>query len=160
MGTINVQERDLTNRRPVSGMRFVETIHARGHPNVLGTHKMTFEITRDSQVSKRGDCIIGVSASKGASDLPFEFKEACRREGARITVRLEADGIIETIHGRGSRNLSFSHPAEIVGRKSLHESDRTIMVSSDKAASDLDRHLIEALKSPRTRLNVQIMVEV
>jgi len=160
MGTINVQERDLANRRSVSGMRFVETIYAQGHPNVLGTHKVTFEITRDSKLSKRGDCVIGVSASKGASDLPFEFKEACRREGARITVRLEADGIIETIHGWGSRNLSFSHPTEIVGRKSQYTSDRTIMVSSDKAASDLDRHLIAALKSPRTQLNFQITVEV
>jgi hypothetical protein len=121
---------------------------------------MTFEITRDSQLSKRGDCVIGVSANKGASDLLSTFKEACKREGARITMRLEAEGIIEKIHGLGSRNLSFSHTTEIVGRKSLYASGRTIMVGADKAACDLDRALIAVLKSPRTRLNVQIVVEV
>lgn len=141
-------------------MRLIETIHAQGHPNVLGTHKMTFEITMDSQLSKRGNCVIGVSANKAAKDLEFAFKEACRRQGASVTVRLEAEGIIDTIHGLGSRNLSFSHPKEIVGRKSLYVSDRTIMVGADKAASDLDRRLIAALKSSNTRLIVQIIVDV
>jgi hypothetical protein len=141
-------------------MRFVETIYAKGHPNVLGTHKMTFEITRDSQLSKHGDCVIGVSANKAASDFALAFKEACRREGARIFVCLEAEGITEKIQGSGNRNLTFSHTREIVGRKSFYASDRTIMVGADKAARDLDRTLIAALKSPRTRLNVQIVVQV
>ena len=140
-------------------MRLLETIYAQGHPNVLGTHKMTFEVTRDSQLSKRGDCVIGVSANKATKDFGFAFKEACRSEGARITVCLEAGGIAETIHGLGSRGLSFSNPKEIVGRKSLYTSDRTIMIGSDKAASDLDRRLIAALKSPNTKLKVQIIVD-
>ena len=141
-------------------MRFTEEIHARGHPNVLGTHKMTFEITKEPQLSVRGDCVIGVGANKGASDLQATFKEACRNEGARITVRLEAEGIVDTIHGLGNRNLSFSHPTEIVGRKSLYTSGRTIMVEADKAALDLNRKLIAALKSPNTQLTVQLSVEV
>ena len=145
---------------PVSDMRLVERIQAQGHPNVSGTHKMTFEITRDSELSKRGDCVIGVSANKGASDLSFAFKEACRRKGAKIIVRLEAEGIVETIHGLGDRNLTFSHPTEVVGRKSSYTSERTIMVGADKAASDLDRALIAALTSPRTELNVLLIVEV
>ena len=72
---------------------------------------------------------------------------------------LEAGGIAETIHGLGSRGLSFSNPKEIVGRKSLYTSDRTIMIGSDKAASDLDRRLIAVLKSPNTKLKVQIIVD-
>jgi hypothetical protein len=121
---------------------------------------MTFEITRDSELSRRGDCVIGVSANKAASDLGVEFKEVCRMEGARITVLLEAEGVIDTIRGRGSPSLSFTHPTEMVGRKSQYTSDRTIMISSDKAACDLDRKLIAALKSSNTKLNVQIIVEV
>jgi len=144
----------------VSDMRLIETVHAQGHPNVLGTHKLTFEVTRDSQLSKRGNCVIGVSADKAANDFELAFKEACRREGARVTVLLEAGGLLETIRGLGSRNLSFSNPKEIVGRKSLYTSDRTIMVSCDKAASDLDRQLIGALKSSNTKLNVQIIVDL
>jgi len=141
-------------------MRMVEEIQAKGHPNISGTHRMTFEITRDSELSRRGDCVIGVSANKGANDFSPAFKEACRSEGARITVHLEAEGINETIHGLGSPNLHLNHPTEIVGRRSLFTSDRTIMVGADKAAFDLDRALISVLKSPRTTLNVQVMVEV
>jgi len=140
-------------------MRLVETICAQGHPNVLGTHKTTFEVTKDSKLSKRGNCVIGVNADRAADDFEFEFKEACRREEAKITVRLEAAGIIEMIHGLGSRRLNFTHPKEIVGRKSMHTSDRTIMVRADKAASDLNRELIAALRSSNTKLNVQITVE-
>jgi len=121
---------------------------------------MTFEVTTDSQLSIRGNCVIAVNADKAAKDLEFTFKEACRRDGARITVRLESEGIVETIHGLGSHNLSFTHPKEIVGRKSLYASDRTIMIGSDKAASDLDRKLIAVLKSSNAKLNVQIIVEV
>jgi hypothetical protein len=141
-------------------MRFFEEVTAQGHVNVLGTHRMTFEVTKDQDLSKRGDCVIGVNANKGPTDFSFEFKEACRHEGARVTVRLDASGIIEIIHGLGSRHLSFSHPREIVGRKSSFSSDRTIMIRADKAACDLDRRLIEALRSPQTKLTVRILVEV
>ena len=141
-------------------MRLFEELFAKGHANVLGTHRMTFEVTKDHGLSKHGDCVIGVSANKGPTDFSFEFKKACRREGAMIVVRLEASGITEIIHGLGSRNLSFAHPNDMVGRKSSFTSDRTIMIKADKAACDLNRRLVETLRSPETRLTVQILVDV
>jgi hypothetical protein len=158
--TINIEECDCGQRATVSGMRLVEEVVARGHPNVLGTHRMTFEITKDHDLSKRGDCVIGVEANKGPSDFSPEFKEACRREGAKVNVRLEASRVVEVIRGLGDHNLTFAHPREMVGRKSSFTSDRTIMVRADKAAYDLNRELVEALKSPATRLAVRILVEV
>jgi hypothetical protein len=121
---------------------------------------MTFEITKESNLSKRGDCVIGVNADKGPKDFSLEFKNACRGEGARIQVRLEAAGVVDVIHGSGSPDLSFRHSNEIVGRKSTFISDRTIMIKADKAACDLNRRLIEALRSPETKLRVQMFVEV
>jgi hypothetical protein len=121
---------------------------------------MTFEITKDHDLSKRGDCVIGVNANKGPRDFSLEFKEACRREAARVAVRLEALRIVEVIHGLGNQNLTFTHSREMVGRKSSFTSDRTIMIRADKAACDLNRELVSALKSPDTRLDVRILVEV
>ena len=141
-------------------MLIVETLTARGHPNVLGTHKMTFEFTKDHELSRRGDCVIGVEADKGPLDLSREFKEICRREGARISVTLEALGVIDTIHGCGSPSLTFTHPSEMVGRKSKFTSDRTIMVWADKAACDLDKRLLEALRLSTTRLDIKIHAEL
>jgi hypothetical protein len=141
-------------------MRLVEIMHAKGHPNILGTHRMTFEITRGQELSKRGDCVIGVAATKGPHDLSVRFREACRREGARISVRLEASGIVEVVHGWGNRDLTYAHPSEMVGRKSSFTSDRTIMVGADKAACDINRRLINVLKSHEADLSVQLLVEI
>ena len=141
-------------------MRLVEELSAWGHQNVLGMHGMTFEITRDHDLSRRGDCVIGVSASKGPKDLSFDFRRACGRGDARISVRLEALRLVDVIHGSGSEHLDFGHPTEMVGRKSSFTSGRTIMVKADKAACDIDRRLIEALKSTMTKLNVRLTVEI
>ena len=141
-------------------LKSVEELYAQGHPNVLGTHSMTFEITRDTHLSKRGDCVIAVNATKASADLSAEFKNLCKQEKSRITITLEAAGIVDVIQGKGDRGLTFTHSCEMVGRKSLFTSDRTIMVGADKAAVDLKRNLIEALRSPTTRLIVRLVVDV
>lgn len=141
-------------------MRIIEELFAQGHPNVLARHATTFEITKDIELTRRGDCVIAVSATKGAADLSMEFKRLCRNDEARILVELQAAGIAESIEGRGSGRLTVSHPTEIVGRKSTHISDRTIMIRADRAACDIDRDLVDALKSPTTRLRVRIIAEL
>jgi hypothetical protein len=40
-----------------------------GHPNVLGLHKRTIEITKDDYLTERGDCIIGINSNKSCNDL-------------------------------------------------------------------------------------------
>ena len=44
-------------------------IIAYGHKNVRGTHKTTFEITKDKDLTERGTCIIGVNASYDLDEL-------------------------------------------------------------------------------------------
>ena len=138
----------------------MEELFAQGHPNILGTHRMTFEITKDHELSRRGDCVIAVAATKGPREMSTDFKRACMQDSSRITMRLEASGIFEVIQGAGSPNLSFAHPKEMVGRKSSYASDRTIMIRANKAACDLDRLLMEALRSPQTKLTVRVSVEI
>ena len=138
----------------------MEELFAQGHPNILGTHRMTFEITKDHELSRRGDCVIAVAATKGPREMSADFKKACMQESSKITMRLEASGIFEVIQGAGSPNLSFAHPKEMVGRKSSYASDRTIMIKANKAACDLDRLLMEALRSPQTKLTVRVSVEI
>ncbi len=38
------------------------TFTAQGHPNILATHKTTLEITKDTEVTGEGGCIIAVKA--------------------------------------------------------------------------------------------------
>ena len=155
--TINVQGNN--QRDSVSSLRLTENLTAQGHPNLLGTHKMTFEITKAVNLSRRGDCVIGVRASKSPADFSAKFREACTREGAKIMVTLEAAGVQDVVHGSGSPSLTLTHPSEMVGRRSYFASDRTVMVGADKAACSINRRLIEALKSSTTKLSIEISVE-
>lgn len=133
-----------------------EVILARGHENILATHKTTFEITKESSLSKRGDCVIAVSADKGLDDLSFEFKEKLRKEGAKITVFIEAGGICETVDAYGSPHLVLTHPTDVVIRKSRYICNRTLAVKADKAACDLSRTLVKKLRSPEQRVKIAL----
>jgi hypothetical protein len=144
---------------PIRAMRIIQSFIARGHPNIAAKHSMTFEITKDDKLTKRGDCVIAVGATKGLTDLSSEFRNLCRSDESRITIELGVAGIIESIEGAGSSQFTLSHSREIVGRKSTYISDRTFMIHADKAARDINRDLIYALKSPETTLKIKLIVE-
>jgi len=130
-----------------------------GHENIEATHRTTFEVTKEATLTKRGDCIIAVEASKAAADLPFEFKEAARKEGAQITVTIEADELKEIVKAKGSPQLKFMHPTDLVVRKSSYVCGRTLAIGADKAASDFSRKLVEKLKDPSQEITVTLAVE-
>ena len=135
------------------------TFFACGHENVLSTHRTTFEVTKEEALSKKGDCILAVKAEKAAVDLPVEFKEAARREGARITVTIEADEMKETVQARGSPQLQFTHQTDLVVRKSSYVCSRTLAIGADKASSDFSKELVEKLKNPKQTVKVTLTVE-
>ncbi len=140
-------------------MKLIEELIARGHTNVIAKHPTTFEITKNSRLTRRGDCVIAVNATKGPRDLSVDFKNLCRHEESKILVELEVGGIVEYVEGKGSPKLSLTHSSEMVGRKSFYVSDRTIMIRSDKAACDFSRELVDVLASPNATLHVRIIVE-
>jgi hypothetical protein len=132
---------------------------ARGHENISASHKTTFEITKESELSRRGDCIIAVAADKATNDLCSAVKERLRRNDAKVTILVEAGGIAETVNARGDSGLILDHPTEIVVRRSGHTSDRTLAIRADKAAYDLSRRLVQKLRSPNERVKITITVK-
>jgi hypothetical protein len=140
-------------------MKITEIILARGHRNVQSTHKSTLEITKDDMLSKRGDCIIAVSADKVLADLSPQFKETLRGENSEITILIEAGDITEKVNAYGNPRLILSHPTDMVVRKSSHICSRTLAIKADKAACDLSRELVERLKN-REQIKITLTVEV
>ncbi len=140
-------------------MKVVEVIYARGHANVQATHKTTLQITKEPFLSQRGDCVIAVAATKSAPDLSPEFKETARREKARITTIVEADNLKEVVTAQGSPKLTFTHPNDLVVRKSRYVCGRTLAISANKTAHDLSRKLVEKLKNPVQKIRVTLTVE-
>lgn len=133
-----------------------EIIVARGHENVLASHKTTFEITKEPNLSKRGNCVIAVSADKALDDLGFDLKEGLRKNGARVSILIEAGGVAEIVNARGNSKLILDHPTDIVVRKGSHITDRTLAIEADKAACDLSRKLVEELRSPDKMVKIII----
>jgi hypothetical protein len=141
-------------------MKLTEVILAYGHGNIQATHKTTLEITKEPQLSKRGDCIIAVSADKALTDLNAEFKDYLRRRNSKITMLIETEGLTELVNAFGSPQLPLTHFTDIVVRKSSYICNRTLAINADKAAFDLSRELVEKLKNPMQKVKITLTVKV
>lgn len=138
--------------------RLVEQILAFGHENVLATHPTTLMITKDKKLSKQGDCIIAVAADKAVSDLNSEIKQKLCNDNTKIEMLIEVDGLVEQVTAHGSADLDFSNDVDIVVRKSVFVSDRTLAIKADKAAADLSRIFIERLRDPKQQVKITLIL--
>ena len=125
----------------------VEVVEFRGHENVRATHRTTIELTREPEVTPRGDCIIGVRASKGLAGFRDGFKSLVRRPGARVVALItDSLGHADVVSGFGDPGLSYRDPDRIIIRRSGYIAPNTAMVRACKSAKDLSRDLINSLK--------------
>ena len=141
-------------------MEITETILAYGHKNIRATHESTLEITKDAQLSKKGDCVIAVLANKAVADLSLEFMEILRRENAKMTMLIEVGETTEVVNAFGSPRLILTHPTDMVVRKSSYICSRTLAIEADKAACDLSRRLVEKLRNPKQKVKVTLAVKL
>ncbi len=126
----------------------VDVVKFRGHANVRATHRTTFEITRDSELTPRGDCIIGVEADKALADLSQELRETIMSEGALVLVLVVDElGRHDVILGSGNPRLKLSDDRRMIVRRSSFVDSSTLLVKATKSAADLDRGLVNDLKS-------------
>ena len=137
-------------------LKIVEEFAACGHPNIMATHPTTLEITKEVSLTKMGNCIVAVDATKGLIDLSQDFKNACMNDRSRILVELHVASMVERVAGRGSHLLTLEDEEELVIRKSTYVSNRTLMINADKAASDLRRQFIQRLKSTSADVYVRL----
>jgi hypothetical protein len=141
-------------------MEITEIIFAYGHKNIKATHESTLEITREAKLSKKGNCIIAVSASKAVTDLFSEFKENLRKEDARMIMLIEAGEVVEAVNAFGSPQLILTDPTDMVVRKSSYICNRTLAIQADKAAFDLSRKLVLKLRNPKQKVKITLTIEV
>lgn len=132
------------------------TFYAYGHPNVTATHRTTLEITKDHHLTPKGTCIIAIKSDYACADLPQNIREMVRKDGTKVIIILEIDGLREKIVGYGDNKLKLSSNNSIVIRKSNYIDDRTLAIKADKAAKDIDRNMIKRLTDPKKRLKITI----
>jgi len=140
-------------------MRLMETFAARGHPNIRAGHRTTLMVTREPELTPRGDCIVAVAAERGLGGLDPRMKEAIRSRDAGVRLILEAAGLIFEVLGRGNAGLTLSNPTDMIARRSRYMCDRTLMVGANKAACDIEPPLLRLLQNPDQVVNVTLVVE-
>ncbi len=136
-----------------------ETFFAFGHVNVQATHRSTTEFTKETHLSRTGDCIVAVAAEKGLMDLSSDFKESLRKPNAKLTITIETDGVTEQIHANGATNLLLTHPSDMVVRKSSHVDSRTLAINADKSAKNLTRKLVKRLQNPVQQVKITLNLQ-
>jgi hypothetical protein len=136
-----------------------EIIIAHGHENVKATHETTLQITREANLSRKGDCILAVGADKAIVDLSPNFLEKLRSDEARLTILIQANGTVETVNAAGNARLILTHPTEIVVRKSGFINSRTLAIHANKSANEMSRELVTLLKNPKQEVRITLIVK-
>jgi hypothetical protein len=136
-----------------------EEITFQGHINVLSLHSRTIEITKDPNLTKKGDCILGVSANKACNDLNPSLKDRLKKSSTFVKISIVVDTFVFELSGYGSNTLQVSHGHDIVLRKSNYVDSRTLAVSCDKSAFDIPRNLVSLLTNPETKGIMRISLE-
>jgi uncharacterized protein len=136
------------------------TFHAHGHPAVSSTHRTTLELTTESRLTKNGDCIVAVGSSASLGDLPTAMRYALSRGNCRVRLTLRLDSHSFNVDGYGSPGLTFSHPTDIVVRRSSYASDRTLMIRANRSAADIPRALLRLLRDPDQKILVDLITEI
>jgi hypothetical protein len=122
-----------------------------GHENIRSNHQKTIEITKESRLTPRGDCIVGVNATSSCDDLPEEIKDKLRNSDAKVSFSIRVGDHEFVIEGNGHPDLILTHTEDIVIRKSDFICPRTLAVKCDKASDLLPREMISLLQDPKTR---------
>ncbi len=130
-----------------------------GHENISSNHKNTLEITKESHLTPRGDCIVGVNANSSCNDLPHELKDKLRSSDAHVSISIRAGDHEFVIRGNGHPDLILTHKDDIVIRKSDFVCPRTLAVKCDKASDLLPRDMVLLLQDPNTKGILSIAVD-
>lgn len=130
-----------------------------GHPNVQSLHGKTVEITRDDHLTLRGDCIIGVRASKACADLDETLRRRLRSNDSVVKIEIMVGSESFAINGRGDERFTLQNPHDIVIRKTNFVCPRTMSVRCDRASSDVPRKMVRMLQDKDAKGIFRITVE-
>ncbi|MEM5802017.1 MAG: DUF371 domain-containing protein [Candidatus Aenigmatarchaeota archaeon] len=132
-----------------------EEIEAYGHPSIKATNLKFLTITKENKVLD--DSVIAIRANKSCKELSKEIREALK-DGKKVQITIEADGIKEVISAFGSPALKLTDSKNIVIRKDDKIDEKTLAIMADKSADELNQELIRELRKSENR--VKIILEV
>lgn len=130
-----------------------------GHPNVQSMHGKTVEITKDEHLTLKGDCIIGVRASKACIDLDETLRHRLKSDDSVVKIEIMVGNDSFVINGMGDERFTLLNPHDIVIRKTNFVCPRTMSVKCNMASSDMPRRMVRMLQDKDTKGIFRITIE-
>ncbi len=128
----------------------VDVVYAEGHKNIKATHRTTLEVTVDNYLTPRGDCIIGIKATKSCAKLDDAVKNALKHDGI-VCMVLATKNAIDLVVGISPKTV-VSNERKIIARRSDYKCNATIAVKASKSAEGVSRGLINELSRTSSKL--------
>ena len=133
-------------REPSQGPPGEYTFRCYGHENIRAKHHKTIEFTKDSELTRRGTCILGIRADFEASRL--------KALSGKIKITVEVEGLTDKFYA--TINPDFDDEHEIVFRRSRYRSKRTLGVRLNKGANTLRRDIVRLMRDPNQVMEVTL----
>ncbi len=125
-------------------------IKAYGHENITAMHDKSIEFTKDKEITKKADCILGVKAGFDNKDIEF------LKDKVEVEIIIKAGNMKEIFNAYGSPDLVFNKPNGLIIRKSSIINEKTIAIYANKAPKDMSRKFIEKLRNPEQEIIIEI----
>lgn len=139
-------------------MTILEKIFAYGHENILCTHNTTIELTKENCLTKRGNCILGINASKACNDLNDGLKKILKK-GRKLKITIKTNQFTDTFYGYGNKDLTLMDKSDIVFRKSEFICGRTLLINCTKSSHELNRELVQEISSFHNKFSLTFEIE-
>ena len=130
-------------------------IKSTGHENILANHKTTWQLTNESHLTLKGDCIVGVNSTHSAYDLPDTMK-IWLKNGNWVSIKIIIGDHEFQGKGQGHTNLTFEDKIDMVFRKSQFTCPRTITINTSFSAFEIPNNITNLLKSRDTSYKIQL----
>ena len=134
-------------------MTILEEIDIYGHENILCTHNSTIEITKDMRLTKKGNCILGIRASKACYDLNSDLKKKLQKRN-KMKISIHVDDLTDSFFGYGNMDLKLLSKKDMVFRKSDFICERTVLIKCTKSSSELNRELVNKLSTNGKKFSI------
>jgi hypothetical protein len=136
----------------------LDTVYAKGHYNIKCTHPTTIELTKENYLTKRGNCILGINATKSCIDLSSALKKRIKN-GEKINILLKSEGLTDSFYGYGSSKLELTSNNDIVFRKSDYICGRTVLINCTKSSNEINKDLIMKLMNKNVTITTIFYTE-
>ncbi|MFQ5970218.1 MAG: DUF371 domain-containing protein [Nitrososphaerales archaeon] len=130
-----------------------------GHPNITALHKKSIEVTKAKNIMLKGDCIIGVNASKACNDLCDALKRKLKEKNSMVRMSIIVGKHTYEFVAYGSSSLILTNKHDIVVRKTRFVCPRTLAIACDSASSDIPKSIVHMLKDPSVQGSLRISVK-